>query len=223
MTPLPRRSSCPNAPRELGGFVAQHGNAPSGRAVPVDLHLSVQSDEIGHSTTQLAIGLMWVAVDAIRWLDDDEQRAWRALIVCSNRLKAVLDAELVAEHDLPFGDYEVLVVLSEAPDRRLRMSELAERLFLSPSGLTRRLDRLTRDGLVAREQCPFDRRGTFAVLTDHGFERLEQAVPCHVRGVREHFVDLLDRRQLLEVGRALEAVAEECPSRGPASVRAAAN
>jgi DNA-binding MarR family transcriptional regulator len=160
-------------------------------------------------------------VDEIRWLDDDELRAWRALVICSNRLKAVLDAELVVEHDLPFGDYEVLVVLSEAPDRRLRMSELAERLFLSPSGLTRRLDRLTRDGLVAREQCPFDRRGTYAVLADQGFERLEQAAPCHVRGVREHFIDLLDRPQLQALGRALEKVARECPSRPSSIARAA--
>ncbi|MEA3216673.1 MAG: hypothetical protein QOJ19_2829 [Acidimicrobiia bacterium] len=161
-------------------------------------------------------------VEPIRWLDDDELRAWRALVICSSRLKAVLDAELMAKHDLPFGDYEVLVVLSEAPDRRMRMTELAEHLFLSPSGLTRRLDRLTRDGLVAREQCPFDRRGTFAVLTQQGFARLEQAAPCHLRGVREHFIDLLDREQLQEMGRALEAVADECPSRSPSNLRASA-
>ena len=152
----------------------------------------------------------------LRWLDDTEQRAWRSLIVASNRLKAVLDAELVAEHGLAFGDYEVLVILSEAPQRRMRMSELAEELCLSPSGLTRRLDRLTREGLVAREQCPADRRGSLAVLTTAGFTRLETAAPDHVRGVREHLLDHLDRRQLEMLGDALGPVAEACPWRTPA-------
>ena len=94
------------------------------------------------------------------------------------------------------------------------MSELAELLALSPSGLTRRLDRLTRDGLVEREQCPFDKRGSYAVLTGDGLARLEAAAPLHVEGVRRHFVDLLDRRQLDVLGPALEAVAEQCPGRG---------
>jgi DNA-binding MarR family transcriptional regulator len=154
-------------------------------------------------------------VDDTPWLDDEEQRAWRSLVVASNRLKAVLDAELVAGHGLAFGDYEVLVVLSEAPDWRMRMSELAEELCLSPSGLTRRLDRLTRHGLVAREQCPADRRGSFAVLTPSGFSRLRAAAPDHVRSVREHLLDHLDRRQLRMLGEALEPVAASCPWRVP--------
>ena len=154
-------------------------------------------------------------VDDTPWLDDEELRAWRSLVVAGNRLKAVLDAELVAEHGLAFGDYEVLVILSEAPDRRMRMSELAEELCLSPSGLTRRLDRLTRDGLVAREQCPADRRGSFAVLTPFGFSRLEAAAPDHVRGVREHLLDHLDRSQLRVLGDALAPVAQTCPWRVP--------
>lgn len=155
------------------------------------------------------------AVDDTIWLDEVEQKAWRSLVVASNRLKAVLDAELAAEHGLAFGDYEVLVVLSEAPDRRMRMSELAEELCLSPSGLTRRLDRLTRAGIVAREQCPADRRGSFAVLTPFGFSRLEAAAPDHVRGVRAHLLDLLDREQLRVLGEALYPVAEACPWRAP--------
>ena len=154
-------------------------------------------------------------VAAPSWLDDTEQRAWRSLIVASNRLKAVLDAELAAEHGLAFGDYEVLVILSEAPERRMRMSELAEELCLSPSGLTRRLDRLTRDGLVTREQCPADRRGSLAVLTGTGFARLQAAAPDHVRGVRQHLLDHLDRRQLELLGEALAPVAEACPWRTP--------
>jgi DNA-binding MarR family transcriptional regulator len=154
-------------------------------------------------------------VDDTPWLDEEEQRAWRSLVVASNRLKAVLDAELLAGHGLAFGDYEVLVVLSEAADRRMRMSELAEELCLSPSGLTRRLDRLTRDGLVGREQCPADRRGSFAVLTPLGFSRLAAAAPDHVRGVRAHLLDHLDRHQMRVLGEALEPVAEACPWRVP--------
>jgi DNA-binding MarR family transcriptional regulator len=158
-----------------------------------------------------------VLVEDVQWLDGVESAAWRALVVASNRLKAVLDAELNAGHGLSFGDYEVLVVLSEAPDRQLRMSELAELLCLSPSGLTRRLDRLTRDDLVERRQCPSDRRGTYAVLTDAGFARLEAAAPDHVRGVRQHFVDLLERPQLEVLAGALERIADRCPGRGQPS------
>jgi DNA-binding MarR family transcriptional regulator len=162
-------------------------------------------------------------VDDTPWLDAEEQQAWRGLVMASNRLLGVLDAELTAQSGLAFGDYEVLVVLSEAPDRRMRMSELAEHLCLSPSGLTRRLDRLTRDGLVAREQCRDDKRGSFAVLSPAGFARLEQAAPGHVGSVRRHFLDRLDRHQIRVVGEALKAVSESCPSRasvvaGPATV-----
>lgn len=158
---------------------------------------------------------------AVPWLDDVEAQAWRALVIASARLKAVLDSELTAAHGLSFGDYEVLVVLSEATERRLRMSELAELLSLSPSGLTRRLDRLTRDGLVAREQCPVDKRGSYAVLTAEGLCRLEAAAPLHVEGVRRHFVGLLDRRQLEVLGTALDTVLGHCPSRAVRTIAAA--
>ncbi len=144
----------------------------------------------------------------VRWLDEHEMRAWRALVTASHRLTATLDAELVANHHLPLADYEVFVCLSEAPERRMRMTELAAWLHLSPSGLTRRLDRLVRDGLVTREQCPSDRRGTFAVLTDAGFARLTAAAPVHLEGVRRHFVDRLTREQLDAVAEAMEAVME---------------
>ncbi|MEZ5261999.1 MAG: MarR family transcriptional regulator [Acidimicrobiales bacterium] len=111
------------------------------------------------------------------WLDEREQAAWRSLVIASNRLRNVLDAELVATHHLSFADYEVFVQLSEAPEGRLRMSELAERLHLSPSGLTRRLDRLVREGSVSREQCPSDRRGSYAVLNPKGLQQLREAAP----------------------------------------------
>lgn len=137
-----------------------------------------------------------VVVNETRWLDPAEQRAWRALVGTTVRLVAVLDDELQRDIGLPMAEYEVLVILSESPDQRVRMSELAERLHLSPSGLTRRLDRMVRDGQVTREQCPSDRRGSFAVLTDQGLQRLEAAAPHHVRSVRAHFVDRLSRDEL---------------------------
>lgn len=145
-----------------------------------------------------------------RWLDDEEMRAWRALLGASLTLQAILDDELAAEHGFGIAEYEVLVLLSEHPGRRMRMSELAARLHLSPSGLTRRLDNLAARGWVARERCPSDKRGTYAVLTDLGFAELERAAPTHVRGVRRHFVDLLSPDQLSAVANVLEQVQRDC-------------
>jgi DNA-binding MarR family transcriptional regulator len=102
----------------------------------------------------------------------------------------------------------VLVQLSEAEGGHMRMSELADRLLLSPSGLTRRLDGLVRAGLVDRARCPTDRRGAFAVLTDAGRARLEQAAPDHVEQVRRHFVNRLTRRELEALVAALSKVAD---------------
>jgi len=118
----------------------------------------------------------------------------------------VLDNELQAEHGLSLGDYEVLARLSEAPGRTLRMNDLANRLHLSPSGMTRRIDSLVRAGFVERHQCPTDRRGANAVLTAEGMRVLEDAAPTHVRGVRDHFVDRLSARQLANLTDALSRV-----------------
>jgi DNA-binding MarR family transcriptional regulator len=140
------------------------------------------------------------------WLTEPEQRSWRALINVTTGVLSVLDAELRAEHGLSLGEYEVLARLSEEPEHSLRMTDLAGRLRLSPSGITRRIDGLVRDGLVERKPCPSDRRGSNAVLTEKGFLRLKEAAPTHVRGVREHFVDQLSDRQLADIASALSAV-----------------
>jgi len=124
-----------------------------------------------------------------RWLSEPEMLAWRSLLFASTGLMAMLDNELQSEHALSLGDYEVLVLLSEAPDRAIRMSELATRLRLSPSGITRRIDGLVKAGLVERRACRSDRRGSNAVLTALGQKTLETAAPTHLRGVRQHFID----------------------------------
>lgn len=142
-----------------------------------------------------------------RWLDDDEMRAWRAFVATMVRLPFQLDRELQAQHGLAHDDYAILVNLSEAPASRLRMTELAERVLESKSRLSHHISRLESEGLVQRESCPADRRGTFAVLTESGRARLEQAAPDHVGSVRHHFIDRLDRSQLLALADALEAVA----------------
>jgi DNA-binding MarR family transcriptional regulator len=147
-------------------------------------------------------------VPETQWLDAVEQRAWRALVGTTNRLTAVLDEELQRDVGMPMAEYEVLVILSEMPDRRLRMSSLAEWLHLSPSGLTRRLDRMVRLGLVTREQCAADRRGSFAVLTDLGLARLQEAAPHHLRSVRTHFVDRLSRADLRIITETLAKVVD---------------
>ena len=133
-------------------------------------------------------------------------RAWRGLVEAYADLQAALESDLVSGFGIDGGDYGVLVNLSEAPDHRLRMCDLATRLHLSPSGLTRRLDGLVKAGYVAREPSERDRRVTLAVLTDEGRTTLEAAAPVHVAGVRTHFVDHLTRTQLRQLGAAFEAL-----------------
>jgi len=118
--------------------------------------------------------------------------AWRTFLRAHAQLTRRLEAELLAEHDLPLPSYDVLLQLAEAPGGRLRMTELADRVLLSRSGLTRLVDRLAREGLVQRQACPQDARGTHAVLTGAGRERLRAAAPTHLRGIAEHVTGKLD-------------------------------
>jgi DNA-binding MarR family transcriptional regulator len=142
----------------------------------------------------------------VAWLNPSEMLAWRSLVQATTGLLAVLDNELQSAHGLSLGDYEVLVHLSEEPGRAIRMSELAQRLHLSPSGITRRIDGLVKQGFVERQRCPNDRRGSNAVLTEQGVEALKTAAPTHVRGVREYFVDRLDDRQLAQLASVLSRI-----------------
>ena len=129
-----------------------------------------------------------------------ELQAWRGFLRAHATVVRALEAELQAEHDLPLASYDVLVQLSEAPDRRLRMTELADRVLLSRSGLTRLADRLEREGLLTREPCPSDARGTLAVLTDAGLERLRKAWPTHLRGVQEQVLGRLTPQEVEQLG-----------------------
>jgi DNA-binding MarR family transcriptional regulator len=147
---------------------------------------------------------------SIRPLDDSEMAAWHALIRAHSRIVRRLEAELDAEHGLSLPAYEVLAHLSEAPEHRLRMSELAIHAVLSPSGLTRLVDKLAREGLVERQRCSHDARVVFAVLTPVGMARLEAAYPTHLRGVREHYLDRLTPDQMNAVADALADLAGAC-------------
>jgi DNA-binding MarR family transcriptional regulator len=133
--------------------------------------------------------------------------AWHALIRAHSRVVRRLEAELEAEHGLTLPAYEVLAHLSEAPDRRLRMSELAGHAVLTPSGLTRLVDKLAREGLVERQRCEADARVVYAVLTPDGMARLVAAYPTHVRGVRQHYLDWLTAAQQCALSDALGGLA----------------
>jgi len=157
------------------------------------------------------------------WLDNEEQQIWRLLLRVHARLLARLDDDLEQAHGIGLPDYDVLVQLSEVPDGSLRMAELAARLQLSPSGLTRRIDSMVRRGLVAREPCDSDGRGSFAVLTSEGLAMLDEAAPTHVAGVRQYLFDTLDHRGLgrLASGLALVDAGLDEPARAPMAQRTA--
>jgi DNA-binding MarR family transcriptional regulator len=131
---------------------------------------------------------MRVVEPRARELTVEELGAWRGLLRVHSALVKALDAELLTEHDLPLSSYEVLINLQSAPGRRLRMAELADSVLLSRSGMTRLVDRLERDGLLERDTCTSDGRGTYAVLTDAGDALLARARATHLDGVRERFL-----------------------------------
>jgi DNA-binding MarR family transcriptional regulator len=134
-----------------------------------------------------------------RWLSPDEQRAWRAFLDASHLLFECLDRSLQRDSDLSSADYEILVHLSEAQDRRLRMRDLADGTTFSRSRLSHAMSRLERAGWVRREACPSDKRGTVAVLTEHGFSALEAAAPGHVAAVRRYMFDGLGTDQVAQL------------------------
>ena len=130
-----------------------------------------------------------------------------------------MDEELRAEHDISFAEYDALMTIAQAPSRRIRMGQLAEEVLLSKSGVTRLIDRLVADGLVARDACLADARGAEAVLTDRGLARLRAASRTHLRGISEHFLAVVETADLEALERAMTSVARQAgPGRGDPGV-----
>lgn len=154
-------------------------------------------------------------MSAPRWLSSSEQRAWRTYIESSKLLLDALDRQLQRDADMPHAYYEILVRLSEADDRSLRMSELADRTLSSRSRLSHAVARLEERGWVIREDCPTDRRGQVARLTDAGYATLAAAAPGHVNAVREILIDSLTTEQLDQLTVIGEAILTQ--TRGSAS------
>jgi DNA-binding MarR family transcriptional regulator len=145
-------------------------------------------------------------VTEARWLDEGEQRAWLGY----RRMRLLLDAQiardLAADSGLSLADYDVLSTLGSAEDRRGRSTEIASRMLWSKSRLSRQLARMELRGLVKREQCPADGRGSDIVLTDKGLETIMNAAPGHVDSVRAHVIDLLSSDQIRALGDMAEIV-----------------
>jgi DNA-binding MarR family transcriptional regulator len=147
--------------------------------------------------------------DEPRWLDDEEQQAWRAFLRAAARIDEALDRQLQRDAGMPHTYYQVLAMLSEAPGRSLRMSELAGLTTSSPSRLSHAVARLEEKGWVRREPHPTDRRGAVAVLTDDGWDVLVAAAPGHVAAVREAVFDRLSRQQVRQLLAMSQCMAPE--------------
>jgi DNA-binding MarR family transcriptional regulator len=145
------------------------------------------------------------------WLTPTEMAAWRRYIVASRRLIEALDTDL-DQHDLSMADYEILAQLSDAPDRRMRMAELAEIAMLSRSRLSHRMKVMEEAGWVRREACPDDKRGFFAVMTAKGWKAIVAAAPDHVASVRSRFVDKLSKADQLVLAEIFERVGNDLRS-----------
>lgn len=137
---------------------------------------------------------------AVEGLDPAELEAWRGLLRVHATVLKELDAELDAAHGLPLTSYEVLIQLADAPERRMRMCDLADSVLLSRSGMSRLVDRLEREGLLCRAACTNDARGAFACITEAGLALLEQARPTHVAGIRRRFLSQFDADELRLLG-----------------------
>lgn len=144
-------------------------------------------------------------------LNEDELGAWRGFLRVHSKLTRELDAELSAVHGLPLSSYEVLLFLNDSPDGRLRMAQLADSVLLSPSGLTRLVDRLENAKFVKRESCPSDRRGFEAVITDEGRAALAEARPTHLSGVRRRFLAHFSTEEMRTLSRYFERVLQGPP------------
>jgi DNA-binding MarR family transcriptional regulator len=147
--------------------------------------------------------------ESTRWLNQSEQRSWRALVLGTTLLMDRLDTELRVGHGLSLTEYEILVRLSETPGRQMRMAQLADSVAHSRSRVTHTIARMEKADLVVRCESPDDGRGVLAALTDHGFEVLEAAAHTHVTGVRRHLVDLASEDDFATLGAVMNAVTDQ--------------
>lgn len=150
-----------------------------------------------------------------RWLDDRQQRSWRALIMGMTLLTDRLDDDLRRSHGISLTEYEILVRLSERDGRHLRMAQLADALAHSRSRVTHTVTRLENAGLVQRSTSPDDGRGVICGMTETGWRLLQEMAPVHVAGVREHLVDLVSAADLDAVGRVMDAVCDNLVAAHP--------
>jgi len=146
------------------------------------------------------------------WLSQEQQEIWRSWLSATSLLPDQLGRELQRGSGLTNADYEILVRLSEAADQKIRMSELADCTLSSRSRLSHQIDRMEKSGFVIREECPDDRRGSFAVLTEHGQNLLVSAAPAHVESVRRHLVDILTPEEFASLGKVCTKVSNHLKS-----------
>lgn len=144
-----------------------------------------------------------------RWLDEAQQRSWRALVIGTTLLMDRLDDDLRRSFNISLTEYEILVRLSERPGRCMRMAQLADALAHSRSRVTHTVDRMEKAGYVVRGTTPEDGRGIVATMTDKGFAVLEEAAPLHVEGVRSYLVDVAAPDDFVALGRAMDAVTDQ--------------
>jgi DNA-binding MarR family transcriptional regulator len=159
---------------------------------------------------------MTVDSSDVTWLDQQQQRSWRAYLVGTTLLMDRLDRELREQHRISLPEYEILVRLAEAEGNRLRMAQLADSVSHSRSRVTHTVSRMEAAGLVARDACVSDGRGVEAVLTEQGRAALQNAAPTHVAGVRQFLVDLVDEEDFEAVGRVFDAVTDRLIETNPA-------
>src|SRR3954471_13625298 len=159
---------------------------------------------------------MTVDLSDVSWLDEEQQRSWRAFLVGTTLLMDRLDRDLREQHRLSLPEYEILVRLSEAEGNRMRMAVLADSVSHSRSRVTHTVTRMEGAGLVARDACVSDGRGVEAVLTEQGRRALAEAAPTHVAGVRRLLVDLVDDADFEAVGRVFDTVADALIETNPA-------
>jgi DNA-binding MarR family transcriptional regulator len=155
------------------------------------------------------------AQDTTRWLTEPEQQAWRSYLRATRLLEVALDRDL-AHHGTQLSEYEVISMLSEAADGRMRMSALADLVVQSRSRITHTAARLERRGWVRREACLDDRRGVELVLTDAGREHVDAMARCHVTSVREHLIEVLEPAEFIALGNALQKVRDALAEPGQA-------